>query len=137
MRAWPALWRSGLLTYGYKVSEGFGYTPASNLAYLQTHPLPAVFGMTSMANWAHQHGITVFWITGRHESQRALTRNNLAAVGYLAPVNRPHLALKPDSNPPGYLTCGLSCTHPVQVTDARAHRRGGPRHPRGRGRPEE
>ena len=101
---------TSLITYGYEVSQGFGFTPASNLAYLQTHTLPAVFGMTTLANWAHQHGIRVFWITGRHESQRPLTKANLTAVGYQAPDNQPHLFMKPDANPPAYLTCGLTCT---------------------------
>lgn len=36
---------TSLITYGYEVSEGFGFTSASNLAYLQAHTLPAVFGM--------------------------------------------------------------------------------------------
>ena len=37
---------TSLITYGYEISQGFGYTPASNLAYLQTkrdrmgHDLP-------------------------------------------------------------------------------------------------
>jgi HAD superfamily, subfamily IIIB (Acid phosphatase) len=100
---------TSLLTYGYEVSESFGYTPASNLAYLQTHTLPAVFGMTTLADWAASHGITVFWITGRPESQRTLTQNNLAAVGYTSPADQAHVFLKPAS-PPAYLTCGTSCT---------------------------
>jgi hypothetical protein len=101
---------TSLLTYGYEISQGFGFTPASNLAYLQTHTLPAVFGMTSLANWAAQHKITVFWITGRHESQRALTAANLSAVGYISPVDTAHVFLRPDASPPAYLTCALSCT---------------------------
>jgi hypothetical protein len=100
---------TSLITYGYEVSEGFGFTSASNAAYLQTHTLPAVFGMTGLADWAAGHGITVFWITGRPDSQRALTKKNLTAVGYTSPVNKAHLFLRP-SSPPAYLTCGTSCT---------------------------
>ncbi|HEY7143095.1 MAG TPA: HAD family acid phosphatase [Streptosporangiaceae bacterium] len=100
---------TSLITYGYEVSEGFGFTPASNAAYLQTHTLPAVFGMTGLANWAASHGVTVFWITGRPESQRALTAANLTAVGYSPVPDADHLFLKP-STPPSYLTCGTSCT---------------------------
>lgn len=100
---------TSLITYGYEISQGFGFTPASNLAYLQTHTLPAVFGMTSLANWAGSHGIAVFWITGRPESQRDLTQANLAAVGYQPSMDASHLFLKP-SSPPAYLTCGTSCT---------------------------
>jgi hypothetical protein len=100
---------TSLVTYGYEISEGFGYTPASNAAYLQSHTLPAVFGMTKLANWAASHGITVFWITGRPESQRALTASNLGAVGYAPATDASHLFLKP-SSPPAYLTCGTTCT---------------------------
>jgi hypothetical protein len=100
---------TSLLTYGYEIQQSFGFTVASDDAYLQSHTLPAVFGMTGLANWAASHGITVFWITGRPESQRALTKKNLAAVGYQAPANVAHLFLKPAS-PPAYLTCGTSCT---------------------------
>ena len=77
---------TSLITYGYEISEGFGFTPASNLAYLQTHTLPAVFGMRPWPT-GPRHGITVFWITGRHESQRTLTQANLSAVGYTSPVD--------------------------------------------------
>jgi hypothetical protein len=100
---------TSLITYGYEISQGFGFTPASNAAYLQTHTLPAVFGMTGLANWAASHGITVFWITGRPESQRSLTSANLAAVGYAPAADADHLFLRPAS-PPAYLTCGTSCT---------------------------
>jgi hypothetical protein len=100
---------TSLITYGYEISEGFGFTVASNAAYLQTHTLPAVFGMTGLANWAASHGITVFWITGRPEAQRTLTADNLAAVGYAPPADADHLFLKP-ATPPAYLTCGTSCT---------------------------
>lgn len=100
---------TSLVTYGYEISEGFGFTPASNAAYLQSHTLPAVFGMPRLANWAASHGITVFWITGRPESQRALTASNLGAVGYTPSTDASHLFLKP-SSPPAYLTCGTTCT---------------------------
>ncbi len=99
---------TSLLTYGYEVSQSFGFTVASDDAYLASHTLPAVFGMPALADWAASHGITVFWITGRPDSQRALTRKNLAAW-YAPPANKAHLFLRP-SSPPAYLTCGTSCT---------------------------
>jgi HAD superfamily, subfamily IIIB (Acid phosphatase) len=112
---------TSLITYGYEISQGFGYTPASNLAYLQTHTLPAVFGMTTLANWAQAHGITVFWITGRHESQRSFTSANLTAVGYQSPDDAAHLFMKPDASPPAYLTCGLTCTTIQYKSMTRGH----------------
>jgi putative acid phosphatase of HAD superfamily subfamily IIIB len=112
---------TSLITYGYEISQGFGFTPASNLAYLQTHTLPAVFGMTTLANWANSHGITIFWITGRHESQRGFTSANLPAVGYQATDDTAHLFMKPDANPPAYLTCGLTCTTIQYKSMTRGH----------------
>jgi predicted secreted acid phosphatase len=94
--------------HGSAAPPSFGFTVASDDAYLASHTLPAVFGMPALADWAASHGITVFWITGRPGSQRALTRKNLA-VWYAPPANKAHLFLRP-SSPPAYLTCGTSCT---------------------------
>jgi hypothetical protein len=112
---------TSLTTYGYEISEGFGYTPASNLAYLQSHTLPAVFGVKGLANWASRHKITVFWITGRPDTQQALTVANLTDVGYHAASNTSDIFLKPTSNPPAYLTCEPSCSTIQYKSQTRAH----------------
>jgi hypothetical protein len=63
----------------------------------------------------------VFWITGRHESQRALTQANLSAVGYTSLVGTAHVFLKPDASPPACLTCGLTCTTIQYKSGTREH----------------
>jgi predicted secreted acid phosphatase len=112
---------TSLLTYNYELEVGFNYTPASNQAYLDTKNMPPVFGMDTLTNWAEDHGYTVFWITGRPESQRADTVRNLTAVGYRAPSDSAHLYLKNSANPPAYLSCGATCTTVEYKSGTRAH----------------
>ncbi len=112
---------TSLLTYNYELEVGFAYTPASNQAYLDNKNMPAVFGMDDVANYAADHGITVFWITGRPEAQRADTVRNLTVSGYKAPADTDHLYLKNAANPPAYLSCGSTCTTIQYKSGTRAH----------------
>jgi len=113
---------TSLLTYNYELEVGFNYTPATNQAYLDTKNMPPVFGMDTLANWAADQGITVFWITGRAEAQRADTVRNLTAVGYSATPDTTHLYLKNNANPPAYLTCAAAtCTTIEYKSGTRAH----------------
>jgi predicted secreted acid phosphatase len=112
---------TSLLTYNYELEVGFNYTPASNQAYLDAKNMAPVFGMDALANWASGHGYTVFWITGRPESQRADTVRNLTAVGYRAVPDTEHLYLKNKDNPPAYLPCGATCSTIDYKSGTRAH----------------
>jgi predicted secreted acid phosphatase len=112
---------TSLLTYNYELEVGFDYTPASNQTYLDTKNMPAVFGVDTLTNWAAAKGITVFWITGRPEAQRADTVRNLTAVGYKAPADTAHLYLKNTATPPSYLPCGATCTTIEYKSGTRAH----------------
>lgn len=110
-----------LSTYNYEYEQGFGYTVPSNTAYIDAEKMPAVFGMPQLANWAQAHGITVFYITGRPESQRDATEGNLAKVGYKAPADATHLFLKNPTDPPAYLSCAAACTTDEYKSQTRAH----------------
>ncbi|MGW5352727.1 HAD family acid phosphatase [Streptomyces sp. NPDC004031] len=112
---------TSVLTYNYELEVGFNYTPASNQAYLDTKDMPPVFGMDTLTNWAADQGVTVFWITGRPEAQRADTVRNLSAVGYTAAPDTAHLYLKNTANPPAYLACGATCTTIEYKSGTRAH----------------
>ncbi|NJP42135.1 HAD family acid phosphatase [Actinacidiphila epipremni] len=112
---------TSVLTYNYELEVGFNYTPASNQAYLDTKDMPPVFGMDSLTNWAASQGVTVFWITGRPEAQRADTVRNLTAVGYKSAPDTAHLYLKNTANPPAYLACGATCTTIEYKSGTRAH----------------
>jgi predicted secreted acid phosphatase len=112
---------TSLLTYNYELEVGFNYTPASNQNYLDTKNMAPVFGMDALTNWAADQGYTVFWITGRSESQRADTVRNLTAVGYKPAPDTSHLFLKNSANPPAYLSCGSTCTTIQYKSGTRAH----------------
>lgn len=110
-----------LLSYGYEVTEDFGYDPETNAAWVKEEKMPAVFGMTDLVNWASDAGYTVFFITGRPEGQRDATVGNLAKVGYEVPAGDHRLYLKNSDNPPAYLDCGTECTTIEYKSQTRDH----------------
>ncbi|MBD0735490.1 HAD family acid phosphatase [Streptomyces sp. CBMA29] len=112
---------TSLNTYNYELEVGFAYTPASNSAYIANKNMDAVFGMEKLTNWAADQGITVFWVTGRPEAQRADTVRNLAAVGYKPAADTAHLYLKNAASPPSYLPCGSTCTTIEYKSGTRKH----------------
>jgi predicted secreted acid phosphatase len=99
-----------LNTYDYEVAEQFGYTSASNAVWINAAAFPAVFGMPQLVSYASSHGYSVFYITGRPQSQTAATIKDLTTAGYAAP-QAGHLFLKPPTAPP-YLHCAdpAACT---------------------------
>ncbi|KJK57827.1 HAD family acid phosphatase [Saccharothrix sp. ST-888] len=111
---------TSLSTYNYELETTFVYNPASNAQYIATKTMPAVFGMNTLATWAKQHGYTVFFVTGRPETQRSATAANLAAVGFPA-ADQEHLYLKNPVTPPPYLPCGKTCTTIEYKSGTRAH----------------
>jgi HAD superfamily, subfamily IIIB (Acid phosphatase) len=110
-----------LLTYNYEQEQGFGYTPASNSAYIQSKTMDPVFGMPQLVDRAAAQGITVFYVTGRPEAQRAPSAANLAAAGYTPAADADHLFLKNSANPPAYLPCGATCTTVQYKSGTREH----------------
>jgi hypothetical protein len=97
-----------LNTYDYTLAEQFGYTSASNQVWVDDAAFPAVFYMPQLVSFAAKHGYSVFYITGRPQSQTAATIKDLTSAGYTAPAAA-HLFLKP-SAPPSYLTCAAAPT---------------------------
>jgi predicted secreted acid phosphatase len=92
-----------LNTYDYEIAEQFGYTSASNAVWINAAAFPAVFYMPQLVSFAYSHGYSVFYITGRPQSQTAATIKDLTSAGYAAPQPG-HLFLKPAA-PPSYLHC--------------------------------
>jgi predicted secreted acid phosphatase len=66
--------------------------------------------MPQLVSFVASHGYSVFYITGRPQSQTDATVNDLTSAGYPQPLPG-HLFLKP-SVPPAYLHCAKapSCT---------------------------
>ena len=111
---------TSLSTYNYELETTFVYNPASNAAYIATKTMPAVFGMNTLAAKAVAEGYTVFYITGRPESQRTYTAANLGAVGFPA-ATAANLFMKNAANPPSYLPCGATCTTDQYKSGTRAY----------------
>ncbi|MGK5638896.1 HAD family acid phosphatase [Streptomyces sp. URMC 126] len=110
-----------LLTYNYELKHGFHFTPESQDAYLKSTDMAAVFGMPKLVNWAQSKGVTVFYVTGRGEHQRAWSVRNLKNVGYKPAADRAHFFLKDKKNPPSYLKCGATCTTVEYKSGTRKH----------------
>jgi putative acid phosphatase of HAD superfamily subfamily IIIB len=117
-----------LLTYRYEATHDFGYDPAVNAAYIHDTGMPAVFGMPRLLRTAVRDGATVYYLTGRPETQRADTERDLRRAGYPG-VRTSHVFLRDKANPPAYLahcdrptaTPATSCTTVQYKSSTRRH----------------
>jgi predicted secreted acid phosphatase len=98
-----------LNTYSYEIYSNFVFNPTSNAAFVNSGIFPAVFGMPALAAQAKAEGYTIFFLTGRPESQRTATAGNLVNVGYPS-VPAGQLFLKDQTNQPWLASCSPSCT---------------------------
>ena len=74
--------------------SGFNYVKSDWNAWIDSAQAPAVPGTLRLYREAQKLGVNVFFITGRPESQRAVTERNLTAQGY---TNWQKLILRPAS----------------------------------------
>ena len=70
-------------------------SPCGALAWDRLEKAPAIRPTLALFNFARAHGLTVFFITGRHDSERAVTGQNLVKAGYLG-WNPKDLLMEPD-----------------------------------------
>lgn len=61
---------------------GFAYQKDAFNAWVESAKAPAIDGTLRLVNEAHRLGVNVFFLTGRPESQRAATEQNLRSAGY-------------------------------------------------------
>jgi hypothetical protein len=73
---------TSLNTYNYEIYSNFAYNPVTNAEFVNKAAFPAVFGMPALVQKSQAKGYTVFFLTGRPESQRAGTEKNLTDVGF-------------------------------------------------------
>jgi predicted secreted acid phosphatase len=66
-----------LNTYHYTLAEQFGYSSATNEIWVDNATFPAVCYMPQLVTFAAAHGYSVFFITGRPQSQTAATIKDL------------------------------------------------------------
>ncbi|MBV8933676.1 MAG: acid phosphatase [Kutzneria sp.] len=96
------------LTYGWEADHDFGYNAAAAEQAIQADEFPAIRPTLELASWAAQHGVRIYFLTGRPEHQRTATLKDLADDGYPVPAGA---FLKPEGgSPPAYLTCAPTCT---------------------------
>jgi hypothetical protein len=107
-----------LTTYDYEIYSNFVFNPTTNAAFVNNAVFPATPGMVSLVTWARDHGYTVFFLTGRPETQRPGTLTNLTNVGY-APVSA-NTFLK-DQTLPWLTSCTPTCTSEQYKTLTRQH----------------
>jgi acid phosphatase len=83
-----------LSTYTYELTEDFGYDPETNTEWSVDAKFPGIPATKKVVTWAHDHGVKVFYITGRREGEpmRDGTLKNLANAGLPTPD---HLYLRP------------------------------------------
>ena len=113
-----------LNTYTYEIYSNFVSNPTTNAAFVNAGVFPAVYYMPSLVRRAAQDGYTIFYVTGRPESQRAGTVANLVSDSYAAP-DADHLFMRnKDANAPSYLPCDATppyCTTDQYKSMTRAH----------------
>jgi len=113
-----------LNTYSYEIYSNFVFNPTTNAAFVNAGVFPAVPYMPSLVQRAIHDHYTIFYLTGRPESQRAGTVANLVSAGYPAP-DADHLFMRnKDASAPAYLPCDATppyCTTDQYKSMTRAH----------------
>lgn len=107
-----------LTTYDYEIYSNFVYNPTTNADFVNDAVFPATPGMVGLVSWARDHGYTVFFLTGRPETQRTGTLTNLTNQGY-APVSAKTF-LK-DQTLPWLTSCTPTCSSEQYKTLTREH----------------
>lgn len=71
-----------LSNYQQMLKSGFAYDKAANDAWVDSAEAPAIPGTLRLYQQAQDLGVSVFFLTGRPEAQRAVTEQNLHAQGF-------------------------------------------------------
>src|SRR4051812_26039058 len=113
-----------LNTYTYEIYSNFVFNPTTNAAFVNAGVFPAVPYMPSLARRAAHDGYTVFFLTGRPESQRSGTVATLVSAGYAAPAAAPLFMRNKDATAPASLPGDAPppyCTTDQYKSMTRAH----------------
>jgi acid phosphatase len=73
---------TSLSNWDAEKADDFGYISSDWDAWVDRKDAPAIAGTLRVYNEAISRGVAVFFITGRKESQRDATADNLKAAGY-------------------------------------------------------
>ncbi len=108
-----------LNTYSYEIYSNFVYNPTSNAAFVNSGVFRAVPHMVDLEHYAEAKGFTIFFLTGRPETQRTGTIANLTSEGY--DVQSSKLYLKDYTVDTWLSPCATSCTTTQYKSLTRAH----------------
>ena len=108
-----------LNTYNYEIDSNFVYNPTTNALFVNDAAFPAVSGMPDLVTAAKADGFTIFYLTGRPESQRAGTETNLTDAGY--PVVSSQVYLSDQANEPWLSSCAPTCNRVEYKSLTRQH----------------
>lgn len=106
------------VTYGLTADLQFAYYPEKSEAAINNNQFPAIKPTLHLAQWADEHGIKVYFLTGRPEHQRDATLRDLASQGYPDPAAA---FLHPEGDAPAYLKCAPDCSTIEYKSQTRAH----------------
>jgi len=73
---------TALSNYPSMLAMSFGGTLRQMMAASDLGRDPAIKSTLALYNYAKQHNVAIFFITGRREYERAITRKNLSVAGY-------------------------------------------------------
>ncbi len=110
-----------LNTYSYEIFSGFVFNGTTNGNFVNAGSadvFPAVPGMVDLEAKAMDEGYTVFFLTGRPETQRAASEANLGDAGYS--FDDANVYLK-DNASPWLSSCAPTCTRTQYKSLTRQH----------------
>ncbi|GAA1967515.1 HAD family acid phosphatase [Amycolatopsis minnesotensis] len=105
-------------TYGWEADNDFGFDPVKQQKAIDSGEFTAIKPTLGLARWASEHGVRVYFLTGRKQSQGPASLKNLANEGYPTPAEA---YFKPEGAAPPYLPCGLTCNTVQYKSGTRAH----------------
>ncbi len=108
-----------LSSYSYEIYSNFVYDPTSNAAFVNGDVFRAVPHMVDLEHYAESRGYRIFFLTGRPESQRVGTIQNLTDEGF--DVQGSKLYMKDYGVDTWLSPCATSCTTTQYKTLTRAH----------------
>jgi acid phosphatase len=73
---------TSLSNWAYQLDSDFCYDSQAFHAWVLEEDAPALAGVLALYETARQLDVAVFFVTGRHEDERAATEANLRAVGF-------------------------------------------------------
>lgn len=111
---------TALSTYSYSANNDFAFhDTAKTIQWALAEKLPVIPATLALARSAHEHGVALFFVTGRPHALANATLDNLNKAGYPAAAG---IFFAPDAGSvPAYLHCGGTCTTVQYKSGTRAH----------------